>query len=126
MALDHGLSDASLTLLARTIAQCGEGVTRVDLFGSRATGAHRANSDIDLALHGDVTDATIDRLRTMFLESSLPVSVDVTSYERAYPPLRRHIDAVARFLLSVEDLKAARRGEYDAAARKDGAHGNGR
>ncbi len=109
MALDHGLSDASLALLAQTIAQFGEGVTRVDIFGSRATGAYRANSDIDLALHGDVTDATVDRLRTMYLESSLPLSVDVTSYERAYPPLRRHIDAVARSLFSAEDLKAARR-----------------
>ena len=108
MALDHGLSDGSLALLVQTIAEFGEGVTRVDLFGSRATGAYRANSDIDLALHGDVTDATIDRLRTIFLESSLPVSVDVTSYERAYPPLRRHIDAVARFLFTAEDLKAAR------------------
>lgn len=108
MALNHGLSDASLALLAGTIAQCGEGVTRVDVFGSRATGTYRTNSDIDLVLHGDVTDATIDRLRTLFLESSLPLSVDVTSYERAYPPLRRHIDAVARCLFSVEDLKAAR------------------
>ena len=108
-ALDHGLSAASLATLAQTIAECGEEVTRVDLFGSRATGAHRANSDVDLVLHGDVADATVDRLRTLFLESSLPISVDVTSYESAYPPLRRHIDAVARFLFSAEDLKAARR-----------------
>ena len=77
----------------------------MDLFGSRAVGTHRVNSDIDLAVAGDVSKAQVDRLWTLFCESNLPVSVDVVHYERAPLGLRNHIDAVRRPLLTPEALR---------------------
>ena len=76
---DHGLSDAQLRTIRAIVREAGAGITRVDLFGSRALGAHRPHSDIDLAVEGDVSEAQVDRLWTLFHESSLPVSVDVVS-----------------------------------------------
>ncbi len=110
MTRDHGLSAGTLSTLAEIFARCGHGVTRVDLFGSRAMGTHRPNSDIDLVVYGNVAEATIDRLHTECLESSLPVSVDITSYERAFAPLRRHIDVVGRCLFSGNALRGQAQG----------------
>lgn len=53
-------------------------VERVVLFGSRATGAYRPGSDIDLALYGD--DLTFDdlaELRALIEETSIPQRVDL-------------------------------------------------
>lgn len=73
------------------------GIDRVAVFGSRATGRYRPNSDLDLVLYGSADAADCDRLWTLFQESSLPFSVDVVSYAAIdSPPLRAHIDAVAR------------------------------
>ena len=105
MTPDHGLSRGTLATLAEILARFGDGVTQVDIFGSRAAGTHRPNSDIDLAVHGDVSEATLDRLYTEFLESNLPVSVDVISYERSFAPLRRHIDAAGKRLFTGDSLR---------------------
>ncbi len=67
------------------------------VFGSRAQGKHRVNSDLDIVLYGSVDEAVCDRLWTLFHESRLPFAVDVASYSTiTYAPLRAHIDAVAR------------------------------
>lgn len=51
----------------------------------------------DLVLYGSADQAVCDRLWTLFQESWLPFSVDVVSYAAIdSPPLRAHIDAVAR------------------------------
>ena len=78
---EHGISDADLETIRTVLAECKEEITQVDLFGSRATGKHRSHSDIDLVIHGAVREAAIDRLRTLFIESNLPVSVDIFSYD---------------------------------------------
>lgn len=52
---DHGLSQATLNRIAQTIARF-PAVERAVLFGSRAKGAHKTGSDIDLALSGDALD----------------------------------------------------------------------
>ena len=57
-------------------------MARADLILAwNATGKYRSHSDIDLVIHGAVGEAAIDRLRTLFIESNLPVSVDIFSYE---------------------------------------------
>ena len=67
------------------------------MFGSRATGAWRPNSDLDLLLHGDLDHRAIDRLWTLFHESNLPFTVDVTSYDlTTHEPLREHMNRVRR------------------------------
>ena len=101
---DHGISEAALETIRAVLTTCDDEITQVDLFGSRATGRHRRNSDIDLVVYGDVGDTAIDRLRTRFIESSLPVSVDIFSYERmTHRPLKAHVDLVTTRLFTAEE-----------------------
>lgn len=68
----------------------------------------REDSDIDLVLYGDLSQADVDRLCTLFEEGGLPVTVDVIAYAAdLYPPLKHHIDSFAQPLFTREDLKAA-------------------
>lgn len=82
-------------------------IERVAIFGSRATGRARENSDIDLVIYGSLNERDVDRIWTLFDESALAVTVDVIAYNLdLYPPLRRHIDQVAQPLLDRADLDA--------------------
>lgn len=103
---DHGISDQDLETIRTVLRGSPEAIEEVALFGSRATGRHRRNSDIDLVVYGPVTPATIGRLRGDFEESDLPVSVDVVSYNAIQDlPLRRHMDTVRRPLFTAEELR---------------------
>ena len=102
---DHGLTRRQVALIRGILAPFADRIDRVDLFGSRALGTSRSNSDVDLSLHGMLSAKDVDRLHTLFLESALPFSVDVKDYARiAYPPLKEHIDRVARTLFTRKDL----------------------
>ena len=76
---DHGLSERQLAILRQVLAPYADRIARVGLFGSRAAGVRRPTSDIDLAIVGSVTQAEIDRLWTLFDDSSLDVTVDVVA-----------------------------------------------
>ena len=95
--VDHGLSARHLAAIRRILEPWANRITAVEVFGSRATGAFRPNSDLDLLLHGDLDHRAIDRLWTLFHESNLPFAVDVTSYDlTTHEPLREHMDRVRR------------------------------
>jgi predicted nucleotidyltransferase len=99
------ISPDQLAWIVRILRPYAEALDHVAVFGSRATGRARSNSDIDLVLYGRLQDADIDRIRTMFEESALSVSVDVLLYsDHLYSPLKRHIDQSAVVLLSSHDL----------------------
>lgn len=97
---DHfGLSATERELLRNILSSAAQRIERVAVFGSRATGRHRLNSDLDLVLYGSADEAICDRLWTLLQESSLPFSVDLVCYAAINnPALRAHIDAVARTL----------------------------
>ena len=98
---DHGLSPRQLATVRRILEPWADRITAVDVFGSRATGAYRPNSDLDLLLHGDLDERAIDRLWTLFHESELPFAVDVTSYDlTTHEPLREYMDRVRRPLFA--------------------------
>ena len=106
MEFDHGLSTRHLETIKRILAPYSCHINRVALFGSRATGNYRGNSDIDLVLYGDLEEEWVDRLWTTFNESNLPFSVDVKGYELIkYRPLREHIDQVGKLLFTRGELK---------------------
>ncbi len=102
---NHGLSDSQLQTLKNILRECPAPVESVSIFGSRATGAYKNNSDIDLVLYGDIDSSSVDRLWTLFHESNLPYTVDVSAYQLTiYPPLKRHIDQRNRTLFTKEQL----------------------
>jgi hypothetical protein len=69
----------------------------------------RPNSDIDLVLYGDVEAAVVDRLRTLFSESLLAITVDLQAYQAITDPaLKQHIDAVMQPLFTQQELLASR------------------
>lgn len=99
MSTAFGLTCAERDLLREILATACDRIERVAVFGSRASGKQRPNSDLDLVLYGSADEAVCARLQTLFQESRLPFSVDVKSYDSInYPPLRAHIDAAARTL----------------------------
>jgi predicted nucleotidyltransferase len=97
MMRDHGLTDGQLRIITDTLRPFAGKITTVGLFGSRATGTHRDNSDIDLVLYGPLNEADVDRIYTLFEESPLPIKVDVVAFDLIdHPPLKQHITAVMR------------------------------
>jgi uncharacterized protein len=92
-----GLKPEERELLRGILSVAADRIEAVSVFGSRAQGNYRPNSDIDLVLFGEVDDALCARLSTVFKESRLAISVDLKSYATiAYPLLRSHIDQVAK------------------------------
>jgi len=75
------------------------GVT-VRVFGSRAKGAPKPYSDLDLALKGDdrLTLAVLADLAEAFSESDLPFKVDVVDWRSAGPRLQQAIDRDGEYL----------------------------
>ena len=104
----HGLSARHMAVIRAILAPYVERITRVGLFGSRAMGTARANSDIDMVLMGDLDEALIDHLRTAFDNSPLPVAVDLVAYDGvANPALKTHIDRMMSPLFTREDLRSS-------------------
>jgi uncharacterized protein len=80
-------------------------IESVGVFGSRAIGTARPNSDIDLVIYGTLTSRQVDRLWTLFNESSLEVTVDICAYQLiSHAALRRHIDTEMVKLFERSDL----------------------
>ncbi len=92
---NHGLTERQLEIIWDILSPHADCIERVGLFGSRATGTARPNSDIDTVLYGNIEEALLDRLRTSFDSSGLPMKVDLVAYDLAkYQPLKTHIDNV--------------------------------
>lgn len=103
---NHGLSKSQLEIIKNILVPFSQKISRVALFGSRATGLYRPNSDIDLVLYGDIEEKTVDCIWTHFAESSLPVKVDVLAYNLlTYAPLKMHIDNVNRPIFFHKDFQ---------------------
>ncbi len=104
----HGLTERHIGIIRAILAPYADRVTRVDLFGSRATGSYRPESDIDMVLRGTLDEAAIARIRRLLDDSLLPYKIDVCAYDLiGYPPFRARIDLVAKTLLTQADLRAA-------------------
>ena len=97
MIVKHGLNKNDLRIIKKIIRQNCPNADKVALFGSRATGNHKLESDIDLVVYGSVTQHGLNRAYTCFLESSLPYKVDIIAYNHTINPiLKEHIDTVAK------------------------------
>lgn len=95
-------------VLLGILAVFSDRIERVAVFGSRATGAARPSSDIDLVLYGNIDAKLERRLSSLFEDSPLPVRVDVVAYHSlTHAPLKAHIDSVALTLFTQKDLARA-------------------
>ncbi len=95
-ANDHGISTRDLEILESVLSRYEEHLTKVALFGSRATGRFKPHSDIDLVLFGGLVRVDLLRINTELQESSISLRVDVCIYALADEGLRRHIDSVCK------------------------------
>lgn len=100
--------DARTRELLGAVLERHSRVSEARVFGSRALGTHRPESDIDLALYGEVDDMLAARIAGELDELPLPYLFDV----RAYPcvkhaPLREHIDRVGKVLFTRKRLSPA-------------------
>lgn len=102
----HGLSAAQVDVLRKILAGFADKIVDVGLFGSRATGNARPNSDIDLVIYGEIDQPLVDRIWTLCESSNLALSVDVVGYDLiTHPRLKAHIDQVMQPLFSQAELR---------------------
>jgi predicted nucleotidyltransferase len=76
-----GLSRAAIDQLAAVLRRYPQ-VRRGVLFGSRAKGTFRPDSDIDLALEGDLDDLTIEDIASAMDDLPLPYLFDIKAVSR--------------------------------------------
>jgi predicted nucleotidyltransferase len=86
-----GLSHEQIQMIADSIKK--EGASKAVVYGSRAKGNWRNNSDIDIAVFG--SDVNMGRLYLRLDELPMPYKFDVVRYDDiVHNPLREHIDRV--------------------------------
>jgi predicted nucleotidyltransferase len=91
-----GLKNSEHELICNVLRRHGE-VTEAKIFGSRAKGNFQPNSDIDLALWGNISVSTIAMIAGELEELPLPYTFDVQAYDAIlHQPLREHIDRVGK------------------------------
>jgi len=96
--MNTGLSEKHTQLIIDTLKRGG--VSKAVIFGSRAKGNWRENSDIDIAVFGDVN---IGALSADLDELPMPYKFDMVSYENIiHAPLREHIDRIGIELFSLK------------------------
>ena len=91
-----GLTDAEQELIREILGRHHE-VTEARIFGSRAKGDSQPNSDVDLALWGNISTSVIAAIAGELDELPLPYTFDVQAYDNIrHQPMREHIDRVGR------------------------------
>ncbi len=105
--VNNGLSAQQKIILKDVLRPFANKIDSVAIFGSRATGMYRDDSDIDMVIYGALSEQDVDRLWTLFDASPLALKVDVNGYNLvSYPALKAHIDMVATQLFNKQDLLA--------------------
>lgn len=91
---DHGLTSHELELLNAVFLR-NEWLERVVVFGSRAKGTARPNSDIDLCVKGSTDPLRLEALKMALDDLPLPYRIDVLAEDDIrHAPLRDHVKRV--------------------------------
>ncbi len=105
--VNSGLTEAELSLIRDVFERSGN-VRKVLLFGSRAKGTARPNSDVDLAVFGDMAELECGKIAAELDLLPLPYQFDVLRYDSIEnEALREHIERVGITL-------------FDSSAKKQG------
>jgi predicted nucleotidyltransferase len=104
-----GLKDSEQEMIRAVLRRHAE-ITEAKIFGSRAKGNFQPNSDIDLALWGNISISTIAMIAGELEELPLPYTFDMQAYDAIrHQPLREHIDRVGKsFYIRIEERIAAK------------------
>ena len=104
---DTGLSARELELMDGVFRRYPD-IQQVVLYGSRAKGTHRPQSDIDLALIGVKDALEVEAMALELDELPLPFRFDVRAFEGIRNALlRAHIDRVGIPLYRRDEVVAA-------------------
>lgn len=88
-----GLNSEELSLICEVFTNCS--IEKGVVFGSRAKGNYRKNSDIDIALFGKTDFFESERIRFELNELPLPYKFDVILYsDIKNQELKKHIDRI--------------------------------
>lgn len=92
-----GLSSNSINKINSVFKQYSE-INEVVIFGSRAKGNHRDNSDIDLAIKGNnINLSVLQQIEIKLDELYIPVSIDLVVYNKIEnTDLTNHINRVGK------------------------------
>ena len=92
--MDTGLSEIQIENIKSVFAKYSE-LEDVILFGSRAKGNYKNNSDIDIALKGDIWFTIKNKIFNDIEELFLPFYVDIIIYSQINnQDLKAHIERV--------------------------------
>ena len=95
------IDDETIMEAGRTLARHAASPSQVVLFGSRATGGARPDSDLDFLVIEEHVDSKLDemvRLRDALANMDVPVDIIVVSREEAIDRARRPGSVVGRAL----------------------------
>ena len=121
---DIGLTPHEIDLI-RGVFRRFPAIREVALYGSRAKGTYRPESDIDLALVGVDDDVQAEAVANELDELPLPYRFDVKAYGGIkYGPLREHIARVGILLYRRDPPDQAGAATLDAANLKELGDGN--
>jgi predicted nucleotidyltransferase len=88
------LSPDELSLITSVLQRHSE-ITAVSLFGSRAKGTHATNSDVDLAVWGNIDALKAEEIAAELDDLPLPYRFDVKPFSLIkLATLREHIERV--------------------------------
>lgn len=91
---DTGLNSSTIDLMKGVFIRHKD-IQKVVIFGSRAKGTYKKNSDIDLAIFGIVDNLVIEFIAGELDELPLPYKFDVKSFENIVnAELKEHISRV--------------------------------
>ncbi len=94
--IDFGLSEEILEIIKRFFTKYPQ-VEVVKVFGSRAMGNYRPNSDIDFVLWGNIDIELLGKIAYELDELPTPYKFDVKIYDEIkHLKLKEHIDRVAK------------------------------
>lgn len=95
--MTFGLTEETVQQIRSVIEKYS--VKSILIFGSRAVGNYKNNSDIDIALCGDLEALTVSTIKSELNELSTPFKFDVVHYDSIdNPNLKDHIDRVGKKL----------------------------
>ena len=87
-----GLSEKALSGISEVFRKYSA-IEEAKIFGSRALDTHRPNSDVDIALLGQLNLGLVDRIKADLDEIATPYQFDVVAYNLiGHSKLKEHID----------------------------------